>query len=62
MSYPPLQGEGRSPQRSEGERGGVLCGAASPPPGALRAPTSPLQGEVDKASVLTAFAVIVRCL
>jgi hypothetical protein len=65
MLYPPtraalararaqaLEGEGRPPQRSVGERGGVsvsLC--ISPPPGLRRRPTSPLQGEVKEAASL----------
>jgi hypothetical protein len=42
--YPPLEGEGRRVQRGEvTPRENV-----HPPPGALRAPTSPLQGEVKK--------------
>ena len=46
--HPPLEGEGREPKRSEGERGGVNGDAEkSSPPAALRAATSPLQGEVS---------------
>ena len=46
--HPPLEGEGREPKRSEGERGRVNGDAEkSPPPAALRAATSPLQGEVS---------------
>jgi len=33
LDHPPLQGEGRSPQRSEGERGGVAEAPRAPPPG-----------------------------
>src|SRR5580698_3648523 len=46
--HPPLQGEGRP----RSGRGGVRSrAAASPPPAALRAATSPLQGEVKLVSL-----------
>jgi hypothetical protein len=45
--YLPLKGGGRSSSRSDGNRVGVNLGEESrPPPGSLRSPTSPLQGEV----------------
>jgi len=45
----------RSAER-EGGRGGVSGASASPPPGSLRDPTSPLQGEVKQAWLLPALA------
>src|SRR4051812_46547648 len=53
--HPPLEGEGRTPERSEGERGGVsFRGQGSPHPGSHLAlldasPTLPLQGRVKRA-------------
>jgi hypothetical protein len=44
---PPLQGEGRI---AEGNPGGVPGPITGPPPGSLREPTSPLQGEVNAPS------------
>jgi hypothetical protein len=57
----PLEGEGRSSERSEDERGGVKS-ESSPPPAALRASTSPLQGEVkeERAHALAHVARIER--
>jgi hypothetical protein len=47
---PPLCGGGRLPARSGGSRVGVLLLKFTfnvrPPPGSLREPTSPFQGEV----------------
>ncbi|MFY9829258.1 MAG: hydantoinase B/oxoprolinase family protein [Rhodoplanes sp.] len=49
---PPLEGEGREPKRSVGERGGVKGALEeSSPPAALSAATSPLQGEVNEPSL-----------
>jgi len=49
---PPLEGEGREPKRSVGERGGVKGALEeSPPPAALSAATSPLQGEMNEPSL-----------
>jgi len=48
--HPPLEGEGRRSAEAD-RRGGVSGAAESPPPAALRAATSPLQGEVGIASL-----------
>ena len=53
LFHPPLQGEGRSSERSEDERGGV-AEVPTPHPGSLRSPTLPLQGRVGGAPCLYA--------
>ncbi len=50
--YLPLKGGGRPPKRSEGGRVGVhFTPSQRPPPGSLRSPTSPFQGEVKEKHV-----------
>ncbi len=46
--HPPLEGEGRAAGPGWGEAAdSEFAERLSPPPGAHRAPTSPLQGEVE---------------